>query len=204
MRRRARRGVGATAGGERERRGEHPARRERVAAEHDALDRGHPAERLGRLERPREPDAGDLVGRPAEHRPSGDGDLPAIGDEHPGDDVDDRRLAGAVRADERGDRARAEVDVDLLHRHQRAEAPGDPADGDDRLAQLQPSPSRACASGAGAATAGTARPVRRPRRRRRVGRRARPRSHRARRAAPPRPARRGTRGRRARAAARTG
>ena len=56
---------------------------------------------------------------------------PARGAEEPGDDRDERRLAGAVRAEEREDLAARDVEVDAVHRDEGAEALRDAADRDD-------------------------------------------------------------------------
>ena len=54
-------------------------------------------------------------------------DLARVGDVGPGEALDERRLAGAVVADDREDLAGVEVDVDAVEAD-------DPAEGDDQLA----------------------------------------------------------------------
>ena len=50
---------------------------------------------------------------------------------HAGDDLDQRRFAGAVLAEQRMDLARAHVEVDVLERSDAGERLGDAGHGDD-------------------------------------------------------------------------
>src|SRR4029450_8157087 len=77
----------------------------------DVLERGHVLEQPDVLERPADPPLGDRVRRLA-------GDLVAVEDDHApgrlvdaGDHVEERRLAGAVRADQADDRALGDGEV---------------------------------------------------------------------------------------------
>ncbi len=77
--------------------------------EHHVVDHRHRRQRLGDLERPHHPEAGDHVRRPAldlapvEHRPA------PVGPVEAGDQVEEGGLAGAVRPDQRRDRALVDV-----------------------------------------------------------------------------------------------
>jgi hypothetical protein len=71
--------------------------------------------------------ARDSLARDRVHRQAGDvlpGEehLPRLRPQRARDEVEDRRLAGAVRADQRADLARLDAEVDLVDCHQRAEA----------------------------------------------------------------------------------
>ena len=87
--------------------------------EQDVLEHGHPRERARRLERPHEPGAGDPVRRPpvdlAGRRSA---TVPRVRPEKPGDEVEQGGLAGAVRPDQRRDRAC--LDVEARRRRRRA------------------------------------------------------------------------------------
>ena len=52
----------------------------------------------------------------------GEKDLAAVGREHPGQQVDERGLAGAIRADERVAHAAGQLERDVLRHDERAEA----------------------------------------------------------------------------------
>ena len=75
------------------------------------------------LERAHHPHAGDLrrASSPTSSSPLSLTD-PASGGMNAGEQVEHRRLAGAVRADERGDRALAELDVEVVGGDDAAEA----------------------------------------------------------------------------------
>ena len=53
-----------------------------------------------------------------------------------GDDVEERRLAGAVRAEDGAPLAVRDVEVDVAHGVEAAEAPADPPQAEDRLGVL--------------------------------------------------------------------
>src|SRR5258707_765611 len=53
-----------------------------------------------------------------------------------GDDVDQRRLAGAVRAENRTPLAVRDVEIDVAHGVEAAEPPADPPQAEDRLGVL--------------------------------------------------------------------
>ena len=76
----------------------------RRAHEH-VLEDGHARQRSRRLERPHEAAPRDCVRRPAVDPLAGERHAAAVGAHEPGDDVEERRLAGAVRADQGRDGA---------------------------------------------------------------------------------------------------
>ena len=53
-----------------------------------------------------------------------------------GDDVEERRLAGAVRAEDRAPLAVRDVEIDVAHGVEAAEPPADPPQAEDRLGVL--------------------------------------------------------------------
>ena len=63
---------------------------------------------------------------------AGEGDAAGIGREGAGDQVEQRGLAGAVRADHREDRALRHLEADAVDRDQAAEALADIVDGKQR------------------------------------------------------------------------
>ena len=81
--------------------------------EPDRLAHGQVLEQLGALERPAEAESGPPRGREAVHVAAEDLDRTPAADEAT-DRVHQRRLAGAVRADEPDDLARRNVQVDVV------------------------------------------------------------------------------------------
>ena len=59
--------------------------------------------------------------------------VPLDGGKVAADDVEERRLAGAVRAEDRAPLAGGDLEVDLAHGVQAAEAPADPPQAEGRL-----------------------------------------------------------------------
>jgi hypothetical protein len=96
-----------------------------VHADQDILDGRHVGEEADVLEGPAHAQRGDLIGPQADQRapPKGDGAL--VGRVEAGEDVEERRLAGAVGADDGGD-AGAEREVHPVQRGEAAEALGHP------------------------------------------------------------------------------
>src|SRR3972149_7001406 len=90
----------------------------RVHPDEDVLERGHVREQADVLERTADAERRDLVGAQAEQRLLAEGDAPLVGLVEAGEDVEERRLARPVRADDRGD-ALVEREV---HRVQGGEA----------------------------------------------------------------------------------
>ena len=68
------------------------------------------------------PQPGDLVGRQPDEFLAVEEDRAAVGLDEAGEEVEHRGLAGAVRADERGDRALAQLDVQVVGGDDAAEA----------------------------------------------------------------------------------
>ena len=63
--------------------------------------------------------------------------MPELGGDVAGDDVEQRRLAGAVRAEDRAPLAVRDVEIDVTHGVEAAEAPADPPQAEDRLGVLR-------------------------------------------------------------------
>ena len=92
----------------------------------DVLDHGHVGEQADVLERAAHAQGGDLVRSQPAQRLAPKGDLSAVGLVEPGEDVEERGLAGAVRPDDRADRPLLELKVHAGKGRQSAEALGDP------------------------------------------------------------------------------
>jgi hypothetical protein len=91
------------------------------------LEHGHARERPRDLERPGEPEAADGVGREAHDRAAVEADIAAVRGQEPGEQVEDRRLAGAVGADEAEHLAQRDREVEPGDGSEAAEAPREPA-----------------------------------------------------------------------------
>ncbi len=83
-----------------------------VGRGHHVLLHCHVQEQAQRLERARNPSACDLVGIETEKRLTLEQDLAFLRRVDPGDHVEERRLAGAVRADDADDLAFADDEVE--------------------------------------------------------------------------------------------
>ncbi len=92
-----------------------------VAADHHVGQDRHGAEEADVLERPADPDLDDLVRRASDERLALERDLARGRLEHAGELVEERRLAGPVRADERHDGAPRDGEVHVAVRDQAAE-----------------------------------------------------------------------------------
>src|SRR6185437_710193 len=86
------------------------------------------------LEGAADAEAADAVGLAAEHIPALEGDRAAVAPQEAVEQVEERRLAGAVGADDAEDLALADGESHLLHRAQSTEGLGEIADDEDRLA----------------------------------------------------------------------
>ena len=62
--------------------------------------------------------------------------MPELGLDVAGDDVEQRRLAGAVRPEDRAPLAVRDVQIDVAHGVEATEAPADPPQAEDRLGVL--------------------------------------------------------------------
>src|SRR2546426_9993333 len=100
-------------------------RRARQGADHHVVEDGEIAERLDDLERPREAEPADVVGRAASHVAAREDDASLFRAVVAGDHVEERRLAGAVWADDADQLALAYVQRDGADGRQAAEALGD-------------------------------------------------------------------------------
>src|SRR5262249_32060517 len=89
---------------------------------HDVLDHRQLPVRLGNLERTRNPDPGDLVGRPARDVLPREYDLASHRPQRTGDQVIERALAGTVRTAETEQLALVDREADIVHGAQRTEA----------------------------------------------------------------------------------
>src|SRR2546421_43587 len=94
-----------------ERRRLHP----RVMADHDVLEGGHVLEQPDVLEGARDPEPRDAVRGAARDVGACEEDASGRRLVQPGDDVEEGRLAGAVRADEADDRSLGDGEVDRAH-----------------------------------------------------------------------------------------
>ena len=88
---------------------------------HDVRQHGHTAERLGDLERSRHSARADLVGAQPGDLPPECHHRPGVRPLEPGDQVEARRLAGAVRAQQRHGLVLGDREAHILHRAQPAE-----------------------------------------------------------------------------------
>ena len=114
------------------------------------------------------PSARDRVRRQVGDRPAGEGDLAGVGDVEPGDHVDQRGLARAVRSDQADDLALAHVEIDPVERLHAAELLGDAAHAQQRARR----PASGCRAGGSSAPPRIGR-VQPPHPRRRARRRGR-------------------------------
>ena len=87
----------------------------------DVLECGHVLEEPDVLEGAADPALGDRVRRLPRQVLTGEDDLPLRRLVHAGDHVEERRLAGAVRADQADDRALRDHEVDVRHGDEAAE-----------------------------------------------------------------------------------
>src|SRR5205085_1046654 len=99
-----------------------------AAADADVLAHGHRVEELDVLERARDAAPDDPVRRRAEEAPAGQAELAGVGPVEAGDNVEERRLAGAVRPDQPDDLVLARVERDTVEGDDAAEAPADVLD----------------------------------------------------------------------------
>src|SRR5690606_34962626 len=128
---------------------------------HDAdakvLEDGQAMENIGDLERAREAEPVDLVRRKAGNPRSPQSDLARSRREHAGDDVEQRRLAGAVRADEGVPLARRDRQVDVIHYPQFAEGLADTYELEHGFSCHCSSAPTSCGSGSSAVRSASAR-----------------------------------------------
>src|SRR3990170_363249 len=105
--------------------GEEPRPAVDMPADHDVLQDRHLGEEPDMLERARHPESSDLEGLQALDRRPVEQDPAAVGRQDPGDQVEERRLARAVRPDQRLDRPARDVEGTPSHGLEAAEALAD-------------------------------------------------------------------------------
>jgi hypothetical protein len=88
-----------------------------VAAEQQVVEHGHLREQLDVLERAGNPQLGDLVGTQTLDALALPADVADLRDVHLADRVEDRRLAGAVRPDDRKQLTFVDGERDVVDRH---------------------------------------------------------------------------------------
>ena len=93
------------------------------ALQRDVLGHGHGREQHDVLERPRDTRPDDAVGASAQQVATFEQHTTRIGLRSTGDDVEERRLAGAVWADETADRALLQGERHIVERNDPAETP---------------------------------------------------------------------------------
>jgi hypothetical protein len=130
----ARRGIGAAAARQAEQVGEQAGAFLQVPPGHDVLQRGHAEEDLQVLEGARQAHRRQAVRRRLRHVLPGQRDAAVGRAVEAGDDVEQRRLARAVRPDDRQDLARAGGEADAVERAQPAEGDADALRGQQHLA----------------------------------------------------------------------
>ena len=95
------------------------------AGEPEVLGDGEVRRHRRVLEHRCQPEAAGVGGALHRRRPAMDADRPGVGAEHAGEDLDERRLAGAVGAEQGVDLARCDRHVDGAQGDDRAERLGD-------------------------------------------------------------------------------
>ena len=90
-------------------------------SDENVLDRGHLREEANVLERPPDTELDDRVRGLADDLGPVEDDGPGGRNVDTGDLVEERRLAGAVRPDQRDDRTARNGEVDVVRRHEPAE-----------------------------------------------------------------------------------
>ena len=98
-----------------------------VHHELDVLPHGEPREDVGDLKRAHDAQAKDVGGAEPRHVARPEPDAPRRGRHRARDQVEQRRLAGAVGPDDRAHLARRDGEVHAAHRGEAPEAPGEAA-----------------------------------------------------------------------------
>jgi hypothetical protein len=102
-----------------------------VAAEHDVVEHAHALEQSEVLEGAGDAHAAMRCGATAGHVLAEQVHRAGVGGIETADDIDHRRLAGAVRADQTENLASVDMDIDALERLQAAEGSLDASAGQD-------------------------------------------------------------------------
>src|SRR5262249_12638239 len=112
-------------------RAEDPDARARVAPDHHVLERREVGEEPDVLERAGDATGRDLVRLQSRERPPIEDEAAAVGRIDPGEQVEERRLAGPIGSDQPIDLARRDREADVDERMDAAEALRDPLGGDE-------------------------------------------------------------------------
>ena len=99
---------------EAERAGEKPRSRARICSEQDIVEQRHVRAQFHVLERARNALGGDMTRRQARHVVVEEQDLPGVRFRRPGDQIEQRGLAGAVRADQAQDLAGLDLEAHVI------------------------------------------------------------------------------------------
>ena len=129
----ARLGIGTGGVGQAQRRGEKAAARAAVAPDHHVLEHAHRAEQREVLERAPDAERGDAMARDAKQRAAGEGDVAALARVKPRNAVEERGLAGTVRADQADDASGRDVEGHAVEGHDAAEMHGNVLHAQQRL-----------------------------------------------------------------------
>src|SRR3989442_7421814 len=108
------------------------AARAAVDPDHDVLEHGQRREEREVLERPPDAERRDAMGRQPEDRAAVEADVASVGRVEAAQAVEERRLAGAVRADEADDRSLVHVERDGVEREDAPETDREVVNGQDR------------------------------------------------------------------------
>src|SRR6266446_206676 len=108
-----------------------------VKSGHQVLEHRHAAKELRGLEGTAQSEAGDLARLTVQQRPAREHDLALLRAVNAADDVEERRLAGAVGADQAADLAAICREVDAVERFHAAEAEGKVAHAQERRGHLE-------------------------------------------------------------------
>jgi hypothetical protein len=104
-----------------------------VRSYHHVLDNGHLAEEPDVLKRPRHAAGGHAIGPPARDVVALEHEAPGARRQHAGDQVEERRLPGAVRPDHRVDGAGLDRQRDIGHGGEPAERLRQSLDGEQLM-----------------------------------------------------------------------
>ncbi len=104
-----------------------------MAADHHVLEHRHRAKEGQVLERAPDAERGNAVPRHAKERAAGERDVTALARVEPRDAVEERGLAGAVRADQADDAALRDDEGHAIEGHDAAETHGDVLHAQQRL-----------------------------------------------------------------------
>src|SRR6185437_17142665 len=113
-----------------------------MSADQHVLERRHAGKDARRLEGAQQAEPGNGARRAADQRGAEKGDIAAIDRKEIGDEVEERRLAGPVGADERGQAAFRNGEGDIVDGAQAAEGLAQPANLQGRRAHRPPPSAR--------------------------------------------------------------